>query len=272
MLQHPQSIFSAWLRPLRQRTKKLRCKSDFWNCSSYHLANMIPGISSTPYVPLETEHDAECSGPGGPTVHRRTSVVEDVVDLVAGSTDIDKRDENDLQRVQALQSTRNLLWTFIILIIGTAVLLFSIESANNPNIPINLSDALLMFCIATSILLTACWKCHQLLMVRILFKDDLSNITRCCLSPGWALLFFTCSVSLAMLCTFGFITYPSTISFTFATSLSFGILSFFLFVGSTLGFSQYCGCCRVFTYIWQKIGFWVCLGLGMTVFIRLCQM
>ena len=223
--------------------------------------NMLPGISSTPYVALGEEHEAELCVSGAPSVLRRTSVVEDVVDRVIGGTaDKETQDKHDLQRVKDLQSTRNLLWTFIILIIGTAILLFSIKSANDPDIPINLSQSLVICCISVSILMTAGWKCCQLLMVRVLYKGNMLRITRCCLSPGWALLFFFCSVSLAMLCTFGFITYPSTITFPFAASLLFGILSFFLFIGSTLGFNQYCGCCGVFLRLWQKVSFYVCIG------------
>jgi len=151
-------------------------------------------------------------------------------------------------------------WTAVIVLLGVGTLLFSLQSANDSNIPITLSQALLMFCISISILLTASWKAVQLLLVRIFCRENPSRITPCLLSPGWALCFVFCSLSLAMLCTFGFITYPSTITFPFGVSLAFGIASFFLFVASTLGFNQYCGCCRVFIRIWQSISFWICLG------------
>ena len=185
--------------------------------------------------------------------------------LMAGAKAADSINKDDdkhsQERIDDLKSRRNKTCSLFFIFLGTGCTVFSIFAQINSNISIDPSYELLLLALSVCIVITAVWKLMQLMFIHICCSTAQS--LKCCrliLVPGWAIWFLAMSLSLSVLCVFGFITYASDISYPFGFSLAFGILSFFFFIASTFGLYRYCGCCRMFLSIWQYISFYVCIG------------
>lgn len=223
--------------------------------------------SFVPFSLLDNDVDSVAGVSGSERLLCGTSIastINDVRDLIAGGSVYDQS-EHDHQKLMKETTTKvrsrgNEICTLCFFVVGGIMLPLSIYAPNDSHIPITLSQSLILFCISICTLLTASWKGLQICALSCCCGGNSSNPPECLLSPGWAILFLFCSLSFAMLCTFGFVTYPSDITYPFGVSLLFGVLSFILFIASTIGLNRYCRCCRFFVVIWQKISFWVCFG------------